>query len=98
MSRPLIKDCEVKSTGVAQGIMARIGGRSIRPSCPRPDDARGVAARRRLFERARKHYGEVNPCAGRNWEGCLTRERGLLLFWFNTADGNTHVEKEEETQ
>ena len=69
------------------------------------DDPRRTATRKgqkvtadgeRLLEQARVRYGEVSPCAGRNWEGCVTEERGFLMFWFNSADGNTHVISERK--
>lgn len=69
------------------------------------DDPRRIAAHRgqkvtadgeRLMEQARAHYGEIFPCTGRNWEGCVTEERGFLMFWFNSADGNTHVISERK--
>jgi hypothetical protein len=69
------------------------------------DDPRRIAARRgqkvtadgeRLMDQAQTRYGEIFPCAGRNWEGCVTEERGFLMFWFNSADGNTHVISERK--
>jgi hypothetical protein len=51
----------------------------------------------KLLERARERFGEVFPCAGRNWEGCLTEERGMIMFWFDTPDKNTHLLYERES-
>jgi len=45
----------------------------------------------RLLEQARARYGEIAPCSGRNWEGCLTLERGKVMLWFDTPDHNTHM-------
>ena len=50
----------------------------------------------RLLERARARFGVVFPCAGRNWEGCLIEERGMIMFWFDTPDKNTHMLYERE--
>jgi hypothetical protein len=48
---------------------------------------------KRLIVKAHKRFGRVFPCrqCSRLLE-CFTRERGRLIFWYNTADGSTHVE------
>ena len=45
-----------------------------------------------LMLQARRAHGELYPCSGRRsiWEG-FTQERGRLMFWWNSADGNTHM-------
>lgn len=45
----------------------------------------------RLIEAAKEEFGEIVPCGGKAWDQCLTRHGELNLFWFNTADGSTHV-------
>jgi len=46
----------------------------------------------RLLDQARKRCGAIEPCSGkRSLEECFTEERGMLLFWFNSADGSTHM-------
>jgi len=48
----------------------------------------------RLLQQARKRCGTIEPCSGRNWEGCFSVIGGMLILWFNTPDGNTHIERE----
>jgi len=53
-----------------------------------------------LIERARRRCGTILPCGNRKMlEQCFTRlPDGTLSFWFNTPDGNSHVEiKKAET-
>lgn len=50
-----------------------------------------TAPAKRLLKQARAQYGEIFPCEGRKWEGCLTNERGKLMLWFDTPDHNTHM-------
>lgn len=46
-----------------------------------------------LIDQARKQYGEISPCSGKeSLEDCFSEEdRYGLFFWFNTDDGSTRV-------
>lgn len=56
-----------------------------------------TAIGRRLLRRARERFGEISPCSGRNWEGCVVDmgKYGIALYC-NTPDGNTHMILERE--
>ena len=51
-----------------------------------------------LIDRAEREYPglvPITPCAGRkDWEGSITVYKSKTLFWFNTADGSTHILQE----
>ena len=73
-------------------------------SDPRKDAGERAAAGRRsevtlsgerLMEQAREQYGEICPCSGKPWEDCFSVAGGKLVFRFNTADGHTHVLRED---
>jgi len=53
-------------------------------------------ARAALIQRARRRCGAVLPCGNRRTlKQCFTRlSDGALSFWFNTPDGNSHIEIE----
>jgi hypothetical protein len=49
----------------------------------------------KLIERAKAKYGVIYPCYGKSqWNECFTRENGGIIFWFNSRDHSTHIEKE----
>ena len=50
-----------------------------------------------LIQRGRLRCGAVLPCGSRKTlEECFTRlPSGALSFWFNTPDGNSHIEIEK---
>lgn len=47
-----------------------------------------------LMDQARKHYGEIWPCARKSWEECFTVIQGRLCFWFNDRTGSTRLIRE----
>ena len=51
-----------------------------------------LAAKLSLMLEARRRHGYITRCSDRFslWQG-FTRERGKLMFWFNSADGNTRM-------
>lgn len=53
-------------------------------------------ARAELIRRARRRCGVVLPCGSRrSLRDCFTTlPDGRLALWFNTPDGNTHLERE----
>ena len=52
-------------------------------------------ARAALIERARRRCGAILPCGSRRTlEECFAVIQGKLAFWFNTPDGNSHIEIE----
>jgi hypothetical protein len=48
-------------------------------------------AEQQLLDQARRQYGQVQPCFGRTLSQCFYYQNGCLQFWFNDADGNTHL-------
>jgi hypothetical protein len=67
------------------------GGRPERRQAAMANDWRA-----RLIRKARRRHGAIRPCAGRrSLRDCFTRlPDGELALWFNTPDGNTHIEIE----
>lgn len=51
-------------------------------------------AQQALMDQARKHYGEIWPCARKSWEECFTVVQGRLCFWFNDRSGSTRLIRE----
>ncbi len=51
-----------------------------------------------LIARARERCGEILPCGKRRSleENFTQLPSGELVFWFNTPDGNTHIERSSE--
>ncbi len=51
-----------------------------------------------LVTEARARHGVILPCASKQTlEECFTQlPSGELIFWFNTPDGNTHIERSSE--
>ena len=47
-----------------------------------------------LITRAMKKYDRIFPVKGKKIEECFSRERDLVLFWYNTEDNSTHIEME----
>ena len=43
-----------------------------------------------LIAKATNLYGHIKPCTGRTFHECFSVEGGMLTFWFNDLDGNTH--------
>jgi hypothetical protein len=49
----------------------------------------------KLIERAKAKYGDIYPCDKKSqWDECFSRENGQVIFWFNSKDHSTHIEKE----
>ena len=41
-----------------------------------------------------KHGTGITPCSGKEkLDDCFTEADGMLYFWYNTPDNNTHVEQ-----
>ncbi len=50
------------------------------------------ALKKKLIKRATQAYKHIYPCTNkRSLYECFTSEGERLLFWFNTADNNTHL-------
>lgn len=49
-----------------------------------------------LFEKATFQYGIIEPCSGKNFRECFTRQEDNIFFWFNDQQGNTHCIIERE--
>jgi len=51
-----------------------------------------MTAKLALMLEARRRHGYIRRCSGRFslWQGFQV-QRGRLEFWFNSADGNTHM-------
>jgi hypothetical protein len=48
--------------------------------------------KQRLIDRARALHGNIAaPAARRSLDESFTVMQGLLVFWFNTDNGSTHV-------
>ena len=45
----------------------------------------------KLLDRARRQYGNIEPCSGKTLSQCFYYQNGCLQFWFNDTDGNTHL-------
>ena len=45
-----------------------------------------------LISRAMEKYNRIFPVKGKKIEECFSRERDLVLFWYNTEDKSTHIE------
>jgi hypothetical protein len=51
-----------------------------------------------LINKAKTKYGAIYPCDGKKeWDECFTRVNGKVIFWFNSRDNSTHIEKESDT-
>jgi hypothetical protein len=48
-------------------------------------------AEQQLLDRARRQYGMVQPCSGKTLSQCFYYQDGCLQFWFNDAEGKTHL-------
>lgn len=50
--------------------------------------------RTKLIQKAYERFGKIKP-AGRakSFHDSFTFDFGILFFWYNTADGSTHVEQ-----
>lgn len=45
-----------------------------------------------MIAEARARHGQIAPCAGRaDLSECFTAERGMVIFWYNSADGSTRA-------
>ena len=51
-----------------------------------------TAGQKALYDRARKRWGAIQPCAGKSWEACFTVIQGRLAFWYTDSLGSTHME------
>lgn len=48
-----------------------------------------------LLDKAHRQYGVIVPCGNRlRLQDCFSVIQGRLAFWFNTPDGNSHIEVE----
>jgi hypothetical protein len=49
----------------------------------------------RLIDRAKAKFGTIYPCCGKaEWDESFTQDNGQVIFWFNSKDHSTHIEKE----
>jgi hypothetical protein len=44
-----------------------------------------------MIAEARRRYGHIEPCEGRELGDCFTFEAGRLMLWFNDATGSTRM-------
>ena len=52
------------------------------------------AIQQQLISKARGKYGQILPCGVRgDLVACFTTEGSRVIFWYNTADGSTHIEE-----
>ena len=48
--------------------------------------------RDKLIQKATDKFGQIFPCADKaSLHDCFTTDDKHVIFWFNTADANTHV-------
>lgn len=48
---------------------------------------------RKMIARAARRFGRIGPCVGSGgFAKCFTHEDDRMYFWYNSADGSTHVE------
>ena len=49
-------------------------------------------AQRVLIQKAYTKFGNIQPCGkAKDFSESFTKHSGILVFWFNTEDGSTHV-------
>jgi hypothetical protein len=48
-------------------------------------------AEQKLLSRARRQFGQIQPCSGKTLSQCFYYQNGHLQFWFNDSEGNTHL-------
>jgi len=48
----------------------------------------------KMIRSARNRFKDIHPCsAKKDLRECFTTEEEYLMFWFNTSDNSTHVER-----
>ena len=58
----------------------------------RVQQAQFQKAQRVLIQKAFSKFGVIYPCGkAKSFTESFTKHSGILVFWFNTEDGSTHV-------
>jgi hypothetical protein len=48
----------------------------------------------KMIRNARRRFSSIYPCAyKKDLAECFTTDDDYLMFWFNTEDDSTHIEK-----
>ena len=49
-----------------------------------------------LIERAKEKYKAIYPCGRKTeWPECFSQECDQVIFWFNSSDNSTHIERDK---